>query len=220
MINLNVLFLCKKNDKYSILCKNYLIKKFIKVKVIQTNQSNKILLTKWKGDLILLFRSKIILNKDFIKKASIACVNFHPSTPKYRGMGGVNYAIYNKDKKFGCTAHLITDNKIDSGKILNVKKFKITKNMTLRSLLNKTHKNLYQQFKNILPNLINMNKINILIKKSKKEKWSKIYNNKKKLDKFCEVRLNEGNLRDKIRATYINDKFCPYYFFNNRKIKL
>jgi len=220
MINLNVLFLCRKNDKYSTLCKNYLIKKFNKVKIIQTNQSNKILLPKWKGDLILLFRSKIILKKDIIKKARIGCVNFHPSTPKYRGVGCINYAIYNNDKHFGCTAHLIENNKIDSGKILNVRKFRLLKNISLSNLLKKTHKNLYLQFKHVVPNVINKKSINKLIKKTKKETWSKIYSNKQKLDNFHEINFNEKNLKNKIRATYLNNKYSPYYFINNKKKKL
>lgn len=221
MYKLSVLFLCRKNDKYSNLCINYLTKKFYKVKIIATNKLKKDLsLLNWKGDLILLFRSKIILKESVIKKAKIGCINFHPSTPKYRGVGGINYALYNDDKYFGCTSHLITNNKIDFGTILNVRRFKISKKITLSKLLQKTHKNLYLQFKYIVPNLINKEKINKLITKSKKEKWSKKYNNKKKLDNFYEIKIKENNFKKKIRATYLNDKYAPYYYFNKKKIKM
>ena len=52
--------------------------------------------------------------------AKIAAINLHPGSPKYRGIGCLNYALYNKEKKFGFTIHLISK-KIDCGKILNVK---------------------------------------------------------------------------------------------------
>jgi phosphoribosylglycinamide formyltransferase-1 len=221
MYKQSVLFLCKKNEKYSNLCKNYLVKKFYKVKIIATNQSTKDLsLLNWKGDLILLFRSKIILKESTINKARIGCINFHPSTPKYRGVGGINYAIYNCDKYFGCTSHLIQNTKIDSGTILNVRRFKIPKKITLNKLLKKTHNHLYLQFKYVVPNLINKEKINKLIAQSKKEKWSNIYNNIKKLDDFYEIQIKENNFKNKIRATYLNDKYAPYYYSNNKKIKL
>lgn len=146
MLDLKILFICRKNDKYSNLCKNFLKKKFLNIKIIESDRSKKKkipLSFKWKGDLILSFRSHIILKKNIIKKARLACINFHPSTPKYRGFGGINYAIYNKDKYFGCTAHLITNSKIDSGKIINVRKFKIFRNESLGEILKKTHKNLF-----------------------------------------------------------------------------
>ena len=45
-------------------------------------------------------------------------LNFHPSTPDYRGMGCINFALLTT-KNYGSTAHLI-DEKIDHGKIINV----------------------------------------------------------------------------------------------------
>jgi len=222
MIKLSILFFCKKNDRFSNLCKNFLKKKFDKVKIIESDRSKKkkLISLKWTGDLILSFRSHIILKKNIIDKAKIACVNFHPSTPKYRGLGGINYAIYKNDEYFGCTAHLITSNKIDCGKIINVKKFRLSKQKNLKDLLNKTNLNLYNQFRQIVPNLINQKKISALSKAMINEKWSKIYHNKRKLDDFYIIHKNEKNLRNKIRATYLNNKYSPYYFFNNKKKKL
>ena len=222
MIKLSILFICKKNDKFSNLCKKFLKKKFEKVKIIESDRSKKKKLSslKWAGDLVLSFRSHIILKKNIIYNAKIACVNFHPSTPKYRGLGGINYAIYNNDENFGCTAHLITSNKIDCGKIINVKRFRLSKKHNLKYLLNKTNLNLYKQFKQLVPNLINKKKISVLSESMKKEKWSKIYNNKRKLDDFYVIYKNEKDLKNKIRATYLNNKYSPYYFFNNKKKKL
>ena len=73
-------------------------------------------------------------------------INFHPATPEYRGVGGVNYAIFYKKRLFGSTCHLI-NSKIDSGKILNVKKFKLNKKNNLEKNLKKIYKLQYFQAK-------------------------------------------------------------------------
>ena len=55
-------------------------------------------------------------------------INFHPSPPRYRGVGGFNLAILNSDKEFGVTAHLMTS-KVDDGLIIDMKSFKISKKL-------------------------------------------------------------------------------------------
>ena len=64
------------------------------------------------------------LSKNHIKNTRGYCLNFHPSPPKYRGIGGYNYALYNKDDVFGVTVHHLVE-KIDSGKIIKVRYFPI-----------------------------------------------------------------------------------------------
>ena len=56
---------------------------------------------------IICFRSYYILKKNLIRKATHAAINIHPSPPKYRGPGGVNYALYNNEKFFGVNEALI-----------------------------------------------------------------------------------------------------------------
>ena len=76
-------------------------------------------------------------------------------------MGGANYAIYNEDRYFGCTCHLIENQKIDSGKIIHVKKFIIRKKPTLPYLLKKTHMNLQKQMHYVIPHLLSKKKLTI-----------------------------------------------------------
>ena len=114
----------------------------------------------------------------------------------------------------------MTSAKIDSGKILDVKKFKLSNKSDLNKSLIKAHKNLYLQFKSIVPKLTSKQSISLLVKKSKKYKWSKVYNNKKKLDNFYIIQKDEKNLKNKIRATYLNNKYSPYYVINNKIKKI
>ena len=41
MLDLKILFICRKNDKYSNLCKNFLKKKFLNIKIIESDRSKK-----------------------------------------------------------------------------------------------------------------------------------------------------------------------------------
>ncbi len=218
MYKLKILFLARKNDIYSKKCETFLKKKF--KKVIRINGKVNLTIVKQKlnfdPDLILLFRHKSILKNNLIRKAKIACINFHPSPPKYRGMGGVNYAIYNEDRYFGCTCHLIENQKIDSGKIIHVKKFIIRKKPTLPYLLKKTHMNLQKQMHYVIPHLLSKKKINHMIYKFKNVKWSKKYFKKKDLDNFYMIKPHEKELEKKIRATYLNKYFKPIFLKENK----
>ena len=68
-----------------------------------------------------------ILSKNFIKNFKGKILNIHPSLlPKYKGLNTHERAIKNKDKYSGCTVHFV-NSKLDSGKIINQKKVKISK---------------------------------------------------------------------------------------------
>ena len=172
-----VLFFGRKNDPNVSKLLSYIKKKTKKINIVWSNSpGEKLKLNKFFNedyDYIFSFRSFYILKKKLIHKAKFAAINFHPSIPKYRGMGCLNFAMYNNEKFYGTTAHLI-DSKIDHGKILNVKRFKLLKRYSVETLLEKTHHTMLKQAIEII-NLLYKNKKNLhkLIEKSKNEKWSK-----------------------------------------------
>ena len=78
-----------------------------------------------------------ILSKNFIKNFKGKILNIHPSLlPKYKGLNTHEKAIKNKDKYSGCTVHFVTS-KLDSGKIINQKKIRISKLDTPKTLAKK-----------------------------------------------------------------------------------
>ena len=78
-------------------------------------------------NLICLAGFMKILSKSFIKNFKGKILNIHPSLlPKYKGLNTHEKAIKNKDKYSGCTVHFV-NSKLDSGKIINQKKIRITK---------------------------------------------------------------------------------------------
>ncbi|MDC1177334.1 formyltransferase family protein [Candidatus Pelagibacter sp.] len=203
-----ILLCCRKNEKYSnLLIKILKPKTNLKIFFSESyNEKLKKNFYKFRYDYILNFRSYLILDKEILKRSKIA-INFHPSLPKYRGVGCANYAIMNEDKYFGSTIHMVNE-KIDSGKIINVKKFKIKKNSTLKDLLNKTHRSMFYQAKFFITKLLK-DKIDINKEISKNRYyWSKKYNNLKKLNDFYNLNLN---LNKKVFQRYIRSTIIENY---------
>ena len=130
MHKLKVLFIGIKNEKTSQQAIKFLKKQNISLKIIHSKGIRNEIIQKeflnWKGDLILHFRSYIKLPNKILQNCKVGAINFHPSTPKYPGSGGINWALYNIDKEYGITVHLM-NNKIDNGEILKVYKFPIIK---------------------------------------------------------------------------------------------
>ena len=143
MLN-SVIFFGRKNCIFSkklhiLLKKNS--KKLLYVENLNKNKKNH--LNKISNfDYLFSFRSYQILKRQTLKKINNLAINFHPGSPKYRGIGCTNFAIYNNEKIYGATAHLI-DDKIDHGKIIDVVEFKIKEKDSLEKLLNKTHKQMF-----------------------------------------------------------------------------
>ena len=96
------------------------------------------------GFSILFWRK---LRDEFLKVPSRGIVNFHPAIlPDYKGTAGYNLAILDGLDEWGVSAHYI-DQDIDTGDIIEVKKFPISNEYeTAKSLENRSQEVLLQQF--------------------------------------------------------------------------
>ena len=228
--NYKILFLGKKNCLFSKKIARELKRYSSKVSCIFHDKKKKNLqkfFLKWSGDYIFSFRSHFIISKDVIDKAKIAAINFHPGPPKYRGIGCVNFSILNDEKTYGSTCHLMT-RKIDQGKIIDVKNFKVHRNYNIDSILRKTYQLQYYQFKKVVKKLFqNTNNLNKMINKSKKEKWSAKLYTKKQLDELYKMNIGSKFKKIKIdrylRAT-VTKNYMPFieinkffFYLNNEK---
>ena len=101
---------------------------------VDTSLKKKIKITK-NYDFLISFLNPAYINKSIRNKIKKNSYNFHPGPPEYPGFGCYNFALLNKTKFYGSTIHVI-DDKLDSGEIVNVKKFKISyKNISLEKLI-------------------------------------------------------------------------------------
>ena len=157
-------------------------------------------------DFIISYISPWIVPKSMLSKTTYWNINFHPGPPEYPGIGCFNFAIYDSAYEFGSTAHIM-DPKVDSGKIIGVKRFKMKKDETVETLSLKTYKAQLNLFKKIMKTII--------IKKSlpkSEEKWKRGAYKRIELEKLSEINLNmpEKEIQKRIRATYYNGKPAPF----------
>ena len=97
-------------------------------------------LKKLNPDLFIVVAFKIIPQK-FLNIPKFGAINLHASLlPKYRGASPIQYALLNGDKKTGVTTFFM-DDKIDNGKIIMQKEFKINDNDNYDSLIRKVESN-------------------------------------------------------------------------------
>lgn len=175
-------------------------------------------------DYLLSYRNPLILDNKMLGLAKKLNVNFHPSPPRYRGVGGFNLAILNSDKEFGVTAHLMTS-KVDGGLIIDMKSFKISKKINLDELILKTRKLQYLQVKKLLNQIIDNNLNLELIKnrnKKKSYKWSKKIFYLKDLEKLYKIdhkKIKKINIDKYLRST-LTGNFRPEILVGNNSFVL
>ena len=218
----SILFLGRKSCNYTSKLEKYLKNysyTLVSIKSKKIGEKiNRKRIKKKKLDYIICFRSFFLLDNKTLNKTKIASINFHPGPPTYRGIGCINFALFNGEKKFGTTAHLIND-KIDHGSILDISFFKFNESDNLEKCLEKTHKNMFIQTKKVL-NYIFKNAKNIkkLANKNKNKKWSKKLYKKKDLESLYKIKkiMTQKQLERLNRAT-IYKNFKPKILeFKNR----
>jgi methionyl-tRNA formyltransferase len=94
----------------------------------------------WEGDYIISFLSRWVVPEETLKRAKIAAINFHPASPDYPGIGCNNFALYEGAKEYGATCHHMAT-KVDTGKIIAVKRFPVYPEDDVATLLKRTYEN-------------------------------------------------------------------------------
>lgn len=168
-------------------------------------------------DYLISYLCPYKIKNKFLKKTTLYNINFHPGPPVYPGFGCYNYAVFNNDKYYSCTAHLM-NSRIDSGKIFQVEKFRLKKNISLSDLIELSNKKLFVLFKKVLLKIIsNKLKIKKVCEWGKKKYTKKFFN-----DKFStlELKINKEIFDRYIEATYNKKLGYPIIKINKKKFKL
>ena len=105
-------------------------------------------------DLVISFLFWKRIKKPLIELGRIGCINFHPAPlPDFRGLGGYNFAIYERLHYWGVSAHFVEES-IDTGDIIRVRKFEINPDEeTAYSLEQKSQRFLIELFKEVIDEL-------------------------------------------------------------------
>ena len=135
------------------------------------------------GDILISFVQGHIISKLNIKKFKTA-INFHPAPPTLPGRDPHHWAIYYKKKNYGITVHKMTK-KVDEGKILFVKNFRIKKNDNPQTLRKKSFRLCLNFLKKNFLKIVSGDYKSPNLKWSKlKKKRSDVYDLIKNIDNF------------------------------------
>ncbi len=195
-----LLFLGKKEDKNVNKALNYCKSNFKKLDFLLIDRHSDIdkKFYTWEGDYIISYLFPKKIPEKILNNSKVMAINFHPGPPQYPGIGCTNYAIYNNEKLFGATCHII-NSKIDSGPIITVKEFKIRKDETLLSLTQRTYKVMYKLFAEVIKKILEER----IIKPSNVLKWKGKAKTRKEFLKFLEMKtdMSKKEMLKRIKST-------------------
>jgi methionyl-tRNA formyltransferase len=197
---MKILFIGKKDDANAKLAAQYLNQIFPNAYIIFGARGEKFPeddLSAWEGDYIFSYLSPWIIPKKLIEKAQKGAINWHPGPPEYPGIGCTNFAIYNKEKEFGFTCHYMLD-KVDTGKIVETKRFPILINDTVYSITQKCYSLILNSFYRIVENIFNKFPL-----PESDECWKRKPYTRKELDELTEIKpdMSIEEIENRIKAT-------------------
>lgn len=148
-------------------------------------------------DILISYMSPWVISKEILNKTKLWNINFHPGPSNYPGIGCTNFAIYNRGKMYGVIAHLMEE-KVDSGKIINIKRFPILESDNIYSLTIKSYGFLLSLFFETLDYIVKNNKI-----PECNEKWTRTPYTRKQLEELCVItpNMSEEEIRRRVKAT-------------------
>ncbi len=212
---MKILLITNYKHKASKQLVNFLKKKKIDFNYIDSSKK-KIQITNT-YDYLISFLNPVYINRNIRKKIKINSFNFHPGPPEYPGFGCYNFALLDKVNFYGTTVHII-DDKFDNGKIIDIKKFKISyKKINLDKLIKMTHNNIFKQAKNFLKKILNHQ-----LKIKNNLKWKRRAFTKKEFEIAREIKLNESkkSVLKKIKAFSYKNYESVYIKHKGMKFEL
>ena len=196
---ISILFLGKKGDDCCNKALEFIKKSFNNVTSYIGKRDNPLPkdMEKWNGDYIISYLSPWIVPKNVLEKSNIAAINFHPATPNYPGTGCTNFALYEEAEEYGVTCHYM-EPKVDTGKIIAVKRFPTTKNDNVSSLMKRTYNHQLILFYEIMGKIINNESIPVST-----ENWTRKAFTRSELNELSIIdpSMTKKEIKRRIKAT-------------------
>lgn len=200
---MKVALLVKKNKMTVLEIVEYVKNRFSNVDIYMGNVSDPIpenLFEKY-YDIIISYLSPWIVPEKILKKTKLWNINFHPAPPEYPGIGCFNFAIYNNEKQYGVTSHLM-EKKVDTGSIIGVKRFPLLESDTVYTLSIKTYGYLFCLFVDVTDYIVLKNNIPFC-----DENWTRVPYTRKELEELCKIDLSmkKSEIIRRVKATSFPD---------------
>lgn len=194
-----VLFLSKKENRYAQRAAAFVKEHFPDHFIFEGGRKDKLPaeVINWKGDILISFISSWIYPASLLSNAAVAAINFHPGSPEYPGTGCTNFAIYNGEKEYGITCHHMNAS-VDSGSIIQVKRFPIKENDTVYTITQQCYRLIEESFYEIMNCFLEKKPLPVT-----NETWKRKPYTRKELDDLCTITpgMNEEEIERRIKAT-------------------
>ena len=204
MNEMKVLFIGKEGDSFSKTAAEFLQLHFKESVIVFSKRADPfpIYLHEWEGDIIISYLAQWIIPDSLLQKAKRAAINFHPGPPEYPGIGCTNFAIYNKEKEFGITCHHMMA-KVDSGSIIEVRRFPVFENDTVYSITQRCYTEILHLFYKLISDLLRGESL-----PKSYESWTRKPYTRKQLNELCELKpgMNKEEIDLRIKATTYGTK--------------
>ncbi len=140
MVDLSLLFLGKADDADCMRALEFCQKNFTSVTYCLGKWGDPLpeYVKNWQGDYVISYLSRWVVPEYLLERAQKASINFHPASPEYPGIGCNNFALYEGAKEYGVTCHHMAS-KVDTGKIIAVKRFPIFAEDNVETILKRTY---------------------------------------------------------------------------------
>jgi len=167
-------------------------------------------------DILISYLSPWIIPEDVLKRTRLWNINFHPAPPEYPGMACYGFAIYNGEKEYGVTAHIM-EKKIDSGKIICVKRFPFSEGDSAYSLSLKSYEHMLSLFSEVMDYLLREHKL-----PEYNEVWKKEPYTLKKLEELRRINFDmpEDEISRRVRATSYPNMPRPYIEIHGHRLEI
>lgn len=166
-------------------------------------------------DWIISYLSPWIIPPAVLNIAPQRAINFHPGPPEYPGIGCTNFAIYNGEKEFGVTCHVMNA-AVDTGKILKIKRFELFTHDSVDTLTQRAYRHLSEVFVEMMPFL----KTNTLPECH--ETWKRVPYRRQELNDLCalSLKMDAKEILRRVRALTFPNMPCAFLEIEGKKIEL
>lgn len=167
-------------------------------------------------DLLISYISPWVVPQKVLDRTKLWNINFHPGPPEYPGIGCFNFAIYNQEREYGATAHIM-ERAVDTGTIIAVERFPIEGSMSVHELSIKTYDAMFKMFCRTIQHIAQYGEL-----PSSKEKWQRLPYRRTQLEELCRVEQNMSSdeINRRILATTYPGKPGAYIEAGGRKFEL
>jgi len=153
------------------------------------------------GDYLISFLCPWVVPRNTLTRFKL-CINFHPGTSFYPGIGCYNFALYNQSRFYGAVAHFMEPD-VDTGDIFESRTFEIAARETVETLRNRTLCVMLGMFSDIMERFPYI--------PPKREQWARVPYTRKDLEELCVLRtsMDGREIKNRMRA-------CEYGKFSAR----